>query len=396
MCGRPVSSLAKSLGSDEGLATQVLQGPSGAESVRGRPGISPALQRATPEVFFSRETPVAEFIEMLLRETRTSIEAALHQLDNPRLIRALEESSERGVRVRLLLDRTKFEEIVSTFPGRSNGRLSVRLLNGRLGPASRMHHKFALLDHRTVVTGSYNWTVGSDEQNYENLIILQGKSEVAAYGREFATLWREGTQAPQTRPPSRAAGRSEPGSARTSFVSGVTASSVTERGFRVYLMRHGPSVPGGKVNPRGTALSPLTPEGRKKVSEIAKGLIETGFNIDWIISSPWRQAMETAQLVAARLPAEVPVDSCEALLPSGPIEETIRFLRKRPDLRRVLIVGHEPGLSRLAARLTDCSEGANLKLKKGGCCLLRFDDPPSRGNGRLVWWLPPRLLRRLR
>jgi phosphohistidine phosphatase len=164
----------------------------------------------------------------------------------------------------------------------------------------------------------------------------------------------------------------------------------------MYLMRHGPAVPGGKVNPRGTAQSPLTPEGRKKVSEIARGLVETGFSVDWIISSPWRHTLETAQLVAARFPVEVPVESCVALLPSGSIEEMIRFLRKRPDLRRMLIVGHEPGLSKLAARLTDCSEDANLKLKKGGCCLLRFDEPPSQGNGRLVWWLPPRLLRRLR
>jgi phosphohistidine phosphatase len=324
------------------------------------------------------------------------VEAALHQINNPRLVRALEEVSQRGVRVRLLLDRTKYEESVATFPTSPNGQIAVRLLNGRLGPASRMHHKFALLDRHTAVTGSYNWTVGSDEQNYENLVILQGRNEVEAYQREFATLWREGTQAPHTPRTAGEALRSEQKKAATSSDPGVAGVSAVEKGFRVYLMRHGPAVAGGSVNSRAGAESPLTPEGRKKVSEIAGGLLQTGFNVNWIISSPWRHALETARIVATRLQPEVRVDCCEALLPEGSSEDAIRFLHQRPNLRRVLMVGHEPGLSRLAARLMDSSEDANFKLKKGGCCLLAFDDLPSRGNGRLIWWLPPRVLRKLR
>ncbi len=71
-------------------------------------------------------------------------------------------------------------------------------------------------------------------------------------------------------------------------------------------------------------------------------------------------------------------------------------LGRPSEVRRLLLVGHEPALSQLASRLLDSSEGANLKLKKGGCCLLSFEDLPSPSNGRLVWWLPPRLLRKLR
>jgi phosphohistidine phosphatase len=351
---------------------------------------------AAVKVVFSRQASVAEFLESLLGKTTATVEAALHQINNPRLVRALEEVSQRGVRVRLLLDRTKYEESVTAIPILPYGRIAVRLLSGRLGPVSRMHHKFALLDRRTAVTGSYNWTVGSDEQNYENLVILRGRKEVEAYRREFLALWREGTRAPR---PQRTAGQDlRNGQSKVAISSDLAVSvvSAAEKRFWVYLMRHGPAVPGGKVNPRGTSESPLTPEGRKKVSEIARGLLQTGFDVDGIISSPWRHAAETAQIVAARLPGEVSVDCCEALQPTGSLEEAVRQLRKRPNLRRVLMVGHEPGLSRMAARLVDSSEGANLKLKKGGCCLLAFDETPSPGNGRLVWWLPPRLLRRLR
>jgi hypothetical protein len=50
---------------------------------------------ASAEVVFSRETPVAEFLESLLSETRTSIDATLHQLSNPRLVCSLLDASGR-------------------------------------------------------------------------------------------------------------------------------------------------------------------------------------------------------------------------------------------------------------------------------------------------------------
>jgi phosphohistidine phosphatase len=350
--------------------------------------------RAAAEVVFSRETSVAGFLDSLLAKTQISIEAALHQLNNPRLVHALTQASHRGVRVRLLLDRTKFEEAISAVPDLCNDGLSVRLLKGRLGPSSRMHHKFALLDLRTVVTGSYNWTVGSDEQNYENLIILRGPAEVIAYRREFRALWHQGSEAPHPL----AAARQPAGGERDDKAAAemVRSAETAEKGFRVYLMRHGQTEPRGQVPSGAGFAGPLTAEGRKRVSEIAAGLVKVGFAADGILTSPLRPALETAQIVGAVLQPNMAAEPCEALLPEGSLDDALRFIRRRPEMRRILVVGHEPALSRLAVRLLDSSEDANLKLKKGGCCLLSFDDLPSPGNGRLVWWLPPRLLRKLR
>jgi phosphatidylserine/phosphatidylglycerophosphate/cardiolipin synthase-like enzyme len=52
-----------------------------------------------------------------------------------------------------------------------------------------MHHKFVLLDDRIVLTGSYNWTFASEEQNYENLLILQDRTLIDQYRQEFDSLW---------------------------------------------------------------------------------------------------------------------------------------------------------------------------------------------------------------
>jgi phosphatidylserine/phosphatidylglycerophosphate/cardiolipin synthase-like enzyme len=52
-----------------------------------------------------------------------------------------------------------------------------------------MHHKFVILDQQTVVTGSYNWTHESEEENQENLLILRDEYSVEAYSQEFEALW---------------------------------------------------------------------------------------------------------------------------------------------------------------------------------------------------------------
>jgi phosphohistidine phosphatase SixA len=73
----------------------------------------------------------------------------------------------------------------------------------------------------------------------------------------------------------------------------------------------------------------------------------------------------------------------------------IAFLAKRSNRRRVLVVGHEPDLGELAARLIGAGRNANMPFKKGGCCLITFSVFPPKSPGRLVWWLPPRVMRKL-
>jgi phosphohistidine phosphatase SixA len=58
------------------------------------------------------------------------------------------------------------------------------------------------------------------------------------------------------------------------------------------------------------------------------------------------------------------------------------------------VVGHEPGLSALLARLLDADDPDRLTFKKGGAALVELAGKPAEG-GTLLWYLPPRLLREL-
>jgi cardiolipin hydrolase len=141
------------------------------------------------EAVFSRTHSIAEFIENLLASAQVSIDAALHRFNSQRLARALLDAHRRDVRIRLLTDRSKFGDSTATQKLLSNCGFPVRVTHGRDGEDSKMHHKFAVLDGRLVITGSYNWTFASEEENHENVVLLRDPKLVETYCHEFEALW---------------------------------------------------------------------------------------------------------------------------------------------------------------------------------------------------------------
>jgi phosphohistidine phosphatase len=174
-----------------------------------------------------------------------------------------------------------------------------------------------------------------------------------------------------------------------------TAEGKVSKGYELYMMRHGIAVARGTTGFSEDSKRPLTSDGQKKMAEIAKGLDRTGLKLDWIVTSPLVRAAETADIVAKSLSTRPPVDVCDALRPAGSPEDLVAFLAKRPNRRKVLVVGHEPDLSELAGRLIGAGAHASLTFKKGGCCMISFEEFPPHDPGQLIWWLTPRLLRKL-
>lgn len=152
------------------------------------------------DVVFSRTTSVAEFIERSIQGSAHSLDVALYRLNHLRLAEALGERKERGVLVRLVLDRGKYEGDPTTRRIVAAHRIPFRLARGRRGPGSpgspgsKMHHKFAILDDRIVLTGSYNWTEESEQENCENLLLVREPNLVQKYQEEFEGLWEEADQ----------------------------------------------------------------------------------------------------------------------------------------------------------------------------------------------------------
>ncbi|MGE5325935.1 MAG: phosphohistidine phosphatase SixA [Deltaproteobacteria bacterium] len=166
--------------------------------------------------------------------------------------------------------------------------------------------------------------------------------------------------------------------------------------YELYVMRHGIAVARGTPGISDDAKRALTPEGKKKMEEVAQGLLNLGVNFDWIVTSPLVRAIETARVVRQVAGSEIPLDVCDDLRPGGAPEALIAYLAKHENRKRILVVGHEPDLSELAGRLIGAGHRAHLTLKKGGCCLVEFSEFPPKSPGKLIWWLTPRVMRRLK
>jgi phosphohistidine phosphatase len=162
--------------------------------------------------------------------------------------------------------------------------------------------------------------------------------------------------------------------------------------YELCIMRHG--IAEDRRAGLSDAKRALTPEGKEGMRRIVEGLAKTGFAPAWVVSSPYIRAAETARIVADSVGSKVRFDFCDALEPGGSPDELLTFLAAQP-YARVLVVGHEPDLSALAARLTGAGRQANLAFKKGGCCLISLAEFPPKSPGQLVWWLTPKLLRKL-
>jgi phosphatidylserine/phosphatidylglycerophosphate/cardiolipin synthase-like enzyme len=148
----------------------------------------------TPEVIFTRNDSVATVIGRLIEQTAISMDAALYRFNNPNLVTAISECIRRGVSIRLVLDFQKFQNDFKTRELLAIGHFPFRVLSGPQGKG-KMHHKFAILDNRIAISGSYNWTLESEEENYENLVILRNPQAVAFYCHEFELLWKEAASA---------------------------------------------------------------------------------------------------------------------------------------------------------------------------------------------------------
>jgi phosphohistidine phosphatase len=162
--------------------------------------------------------------------------------------------------------------------------------------------------------------------------------------------------------------------------------------YELYIMRHGPAGERGPEYPDDSA-RPLTPAGKKKMADIARGLKRMDLALDWIVTSPLVRAVQTAEIVAALLGSKCPMDPCDDLSPGGSFQGLSVFLARHPERKRVLVVGHEPDLSQLAAGMIGAGRQAQLSFKKGGCCRIDLEGPAAKSAGLLVWWLTPRLLR---
>jgi len=163
--------------------------------------------------------------------------------------------------------------------------------------------------------------------------------------------------------------------------------------LELYLIRHGLAGDRGPEWPDDSK-RPLTADGLAKLRKEAHGLHALDVTFDVIVTSPLVRTRQTADVFAEVLTVKSPIVSADALAPAGTPAAVIQEIGRQARKGRVALVGHEPNLGELAAQLIHAR--SPLSFKKGGICRIDFDEAPPKGMGSLVWFLPPRVLRKIK
>ncbi|HEV2150191.1 MAG TPA: phosphohistidine phosphatase SixA [Longimicrobiaceae bacterium] len=147
---------------------------------------------------------------------------------------------------------------------------------------------------------------------------------------------------------------------------------------------------------RDDGLRPLAPKGRRRMRRAARGLRRVVPRLGVLAASPLVRAVQTAEIVAEAF-GGIPAERWEELAPGVHPSLLVERLRSLPrPAGPVAMVGHEPDLGELVSWLLSGRTPSFVEMKKGAACLLEFEGPPDPERARLLWYLAPAHLRRLR
>jgi phosphohistidine phosphatase len=162
---------------------------------------------------------------------------------------------------------------------------------------------------------------------------------------------------------------------------------------RLYLIRHGLAEERGEAWPDDSK-RPLSEEGMSRLRKEARGLVRLGVTFDVVLTSPLVRARQTADIVAGAFTNRPTIVVIESLAPDGSSQAVLSDLEKQARRTRIALVGHEPGIGDLAARLAGWRRA--LTFKKGAICRIDVQSLPPGGPGTLRWFITPKILRELR
>lgn len=162
--------------------------------------------------------------------------------------------------------------------------------------------------------------------------------------------------------------------------------------LELYLIRHGVAAERSDDYPDDSK-RPLTSAGISRLRKEAKALDAMDVGFDHIITSPLVRTRQTADVFAETLKTKPSVSQSDALAPAGTPVAVIQEIGKHSKKGRIALVGHEPNIGELAARLIGAR--APLEFKKGAICRIDFDVLPPKGTGQLRWFVTAKMLREI-
>jgi len=118
----------------------------------------------------------------------SSLDIAIYNFDDKDIAEAVIRAKNRGVNIRIITDAEKSEK---DSRAAILDELSLNQIEVKVDQTRKMHLKTAIIDHHLVVTGSYNYTEASANENLEQMITLSNEELADEWTEIFTTLWNK-------------------------------------------------------------------------------------------------------------------------------------------------------------------------------------------------------------
>lgn len=132
-----------------------------------------------------------------IEEAQNEIEIATTRIRLEPILVAVQKAAQKGIKIKILLSQDDFRDLNNRAQwlfGSSNIQLRVKFYNLKVSQymSFQMHNKMMIVDKKTLLTGSFNWSHSSENFHIENLVKLSGDKAdevLTNYNDEFAELW---------------------------------------------------------------------------------------------------------------------------------------------------------------------------------------------------------------
>jgi phosphatidylserine/phosphatidylglycerophosphate/cardiolipin synthase-like enzyme len=148
---------------------------------------------APVENYFAPEDKVAAKIVARLKQAARTIDFMAFSFTDDDIGNTVLERAKGGVKVRGVFENTGSETQYSEYGKMKQAGLDV----WQDGNPYLMHHKVFIIDGKTVILGSFNFSQNAEEENDENLIIVDDTTLVAQFEAEFARVYEQAKNPPK-------------------------------------------------------------------------------------------------------------------------------------------------------------------------------------------------------
>ena len=139
------------------------------------------------KAYFSPGTECQQAIISAIDNAKTSLKICVFTISDDQITAAILRAYERNVPIKLLTDNEKLFDVGSDIRQLALAKIEIRTDNTK----NHMHHKFAIIDHKSLISGSYNWTRSAALYKHENIIVSDNKELLQDFQAEFEKLWNE-------------------------------------------------------------------------------------------------------------------------------------------------------------------------------------------------------------